>query len=124
DETSAKASALASKAVIKVTDLGPRILVDTLEGAAIVPGPVASALPDGSPGPLMAWRNRVRANEGAVVDLLTPERQPLLASACRGAGRTAAWAAWPASRADALELLRKWARDTARPAEAKRMSSR
>ena len=86
DETSAKASALASKAVIKVTDLGPRILVDTLEGAAIVPGPVASALPDGSPGPLMAWRNRVRANEGAVVALLTPERQPLLASAFRGAG--------------------------------------
>jgi hypothetical protein len=89
-----------------------------------VPGLAETRLPDGSPGPDVGWRNRVREGKDASVHLKTLDGAPLMASAFRGVGRTAAWAAFPVSEAQAVAMVREWAARTARPAAWNRIAAR
>jgi hypothetical protein len=122
-ETLARARILTQR-VVPVEDVTPRVLLDVVEGSPITPGPLPSLLLDGAAGPSLAWANSVREGGGAVVALVTADRRPLMASAFRGAGRTAAWAAWPSSRTDAVALAKEWAARTARPADWRRVVAR
>lgn len=124
DETKNRAQIVATQGVITVSDYGPRILVQLLEGEPFVLAGVDSVVPGGTAGPRIAWRNRVRGGRDALVLLETKEHEPLMASAFRGVGRTAAWAAWPIERHEAVALAREWGLKAARPAGWKQIAAR
>jgi hypothetical protein len=123
-ETRARAEAIATGPVVAVTEVGPRLLLDAVAPEAFAAGPAESVLPDGRPGPRVAWKNRVRATGGALVALRGADQAPLAATAFRGAGRAAASAAWPAQEDAALALAREWTAATARPAEWRKIAVR
>jgi hypothetical protein len=115
-ETEARARAVATNDVITVAEYGARIRAQVRGQEAIVAAEADSVLPGGKPGPRILWRNPVRAGKDALVALETRDREPLMASAPRGVGRTAAWAAWPADESAAAALMGEWAARIARPA--------
>jgi von Willebrand factor type A domain len=125
-ETEARVRLLLPNTVVSIPADGwtPRVLLDALELGSWERGPFESVRPGGGAGPHLAWKNRVREGREALVALRTAPGEPVMATAFRGAGRTAAWAAWPVEAADAAALTKEWAERVARPVGWKRISAR
>lgn len=123
-ESMPRAHAMATARVVDAGGVAPRVLLEVVEDRVLTPGPLESVRPGGAAGPAIAWWNTVREGSGAQVALATQEKRPLMATAFRGAGQTAAWAAWPVEKSAAATLARGWANVVARPADWKRLSVR
>jgi von Willebrand factor type A domain len=121
-----RAASLVTVTVIRVENMTPRVLLEAVESESFHWEGTSTVLPDGRPGPAVLWWNAVREGQGALVEVKTREGKPLMATAFRGAGRSAAWAAWPALATldEEAARIRDWAGKTARPAEWRRITAR
>jgi Mg-chelatase subunit ChlD len=123
-ESMPRAHAMATARVVEAGAIAPRVLLEVFEDRVFTPGPLESVRPGGASGPAIAWWNTVRAGAGAQVALTTKDERPLMATAFRGVGQTAAWAAWPVEKQVAAKLAGGWVKVVARPADWKRLSVR